>query len=68
MLKQLFDVSEKKGEQNNLVALSKNYGDTSAIISSGVEYSIQDLVEPFGQDGTRIFGSNFKSNSSPIYF
>uniref|UniRef100_A0A915NBZ9 Peroxin-5 n=1 Tax=Meloidogyne javanica TaxID=6303 RepID=A0A915NBZ9_MELJA len=44
MLKQLFDISEKKGNQNELITLSKNYGNTQSIISSGVERSINGFI------------------------
>uniref|UniRef100_A0A914LQW3 Peroxin-5 n=1 Tax=Meloidogyne incognita TaxID=6306 RepID=A0A914LQW3_MELIC len=44
MLKQLFDISEKKGNQNELITLSKNCGNTQSIISSGVERSINGFT------------------------
>nr|CAD2122191.1 unnamed protein product [Meloidogyne enterolobii] len=44
MLKQLFDISEKKGNQNELITLSKNCGNTQSIISSGVERSINGFI------------------------
>uniref|UniRef100_A0A914KYU5 Peroxin-5 n=1 Tax=Meloidogyne incognita TaxID=6306 RepID=A0A914KYU5_MELIC len=44
MLKQLFDISEKKGNQNELITLSKNYGNTQSIIPSGVERSINGFI------------------------
>ncbi|KAL7075116.1 hypothetical protein ACQ4LE_005925 [Meloidogyne hapla] len=62
MLKQLFDISEKKGDQNKLITLSKNYGNTQTIISSGVERSINEFIN-FGENND-LFVQEYLANIS----
>ncbi|KAF7638278.1 hypothetical protein Mgra_00002252 [Meloidogyne graminicola] len=66
MLKQLFDISEKKGDQNNLITLSKNYGNTQATNSSsgGIDNSIQNFIKPFGEKTSDLFINEYLDNIS----